>query len=134
MLAGLNYLAIITAALFSMVLGFLWYGPLFSKMWMKELGISESDIDKKCAMKGYMISLVSALLNYITLAAFIFLANINGIIPGLLIGGAAGAFFIAASMASNYAYEGRSVRLFLINAGYRIIYLTCIGALLGFWK
>lgn len=37
-----NYLAILVAAVLSMVLGFLWYGPLFGKEWTKLMGVTLS--------------------------------------------------------------------------------------------
>lgn len=36
----INWLAILAAAS-SLVIGFLWYGPLFGKAWMKESGMTE---------------------------------------------------------------------------------------------
>ncbi|MDO8488446.1 MAG: DUF1761 family protein [bacterium] len=35
-----NYLAILAAAVLSMVLGFLWFGPLFGQTWMKLMGLA----------------------------------------------------------------------------------------------
>ncbi|MBI3341870.1 DUF1761 domain-containing protein, partial [Candidatus Curtissbacteria bacterium] len=34
----INYMAVVAAAVVNMVLGFLWYGPLFGKPWMKMMG------------------------------------------------------------------------------------------------
>src|SRR6266478_3785234 len=34
----LNYWAILAAVAASMVIGFLWYGPILGKAWMKEMG------------------------------------------------------------------------------------------------
>jgi hypothetical protein len=33
--ASVNFLAILAAAVANLLLGFLWYGPLFGKPWMK---------------------------------------------------------------------------------------------------
>ncbi len=34
-----NYLAIIVGAVFSMILGAIWYGPIFGKKWMEIIGV-----------------------------------------------------------------------------------------------
>ncbi len=39
----MNYLAIIVAGILAMVLGALWFGPLFGNLWMKIIGINAKD-------------------------------------------------------------------------------------------
>ncbi len=36
----INYLAVVVAAIANMVLGFLWYGSLFGKQWIKLSGFT----------------------------------------------------------------------------------------------
>ena len=60
MLSELNWLAIIVSTVFSMVLGFIWYGPLFDTAWMKLVGLKKEDVDAKDSMKGMVISSVNA--------------------------------------------------------------------------
>jgi len=50
----LNYLAIIAAAIASMLIGWLWYGPLFGKQWMKLAGLKKSDMKKMKKKAGAM--------------------------------------------------------------------------------
>ncbi|PIR74262.1 MAG: DUF1761 domain-containing protein [Candidatus Magasanikbacteria bacterium CG10_big_fil_rev_8_21_14_0_10_47_10] len=38
-----NYVAILVAAVASFVVGWIWYGPLFGKPWMKMMGMTEKD-------------------------------------------------------------------------------------------
>lgn len=39
-----NYLYLALAALVPMVMGFIWYGPLFGKAWMKQMGFTEESL------------------------------------------------------------------------------------------
>ena len=49
---SLNYLAVLVAALTSIILGFLWYSPLlFAKPWMREMGYDPNDKAKIRAMQ-----------------------------------------------------------------------------------
>jgi hypothetical protein len=64
-----NYLAILVAAISTVVLGFLWYGPLFGKPWMKLMDIDPSKMSKE-AMKGMnktyaLMSIGSLVLAYV---------------------------------------------------------------------
>ena len=45
-MAGLNWLAILAAALSAFVLGGIWYGPLFKHAWCREAGV-DPDMPQK---------------------------------------------------------------------------------------
>jgi hypothetical protein len=40
----INVLAAIVATIAHQVLGFLWYGPLFGKLWLREVGKTREEI------------------------------------------------------------------------------------------
>ena len=46
-MAGLNWLAVTVSALAVFILGWLWYGPLFSKPWASGMGFQNSGSDAK---------------------------------------------------------------------------------------
>src|SRR5438045_9337770 len=70
---SLNWLAILVAALASMILGLLWYSPLlFAKAWAREMGYDLNDKAKmdemrKSARPAYLGSFVAALIAAFTL-------------------------------------------------------------------
>src|SRR3989338_8277783 len=57
-----DYLAILLAGIVTMVIGFLWYGPLFSKPWMKEMGVKDIKKGQSGMGKTYAVSFVLSLL------------------------------------------------------------------------
>jgi cytochrome c oxidase assembly factor CtaG len=65
----LNYWAILAAIAASMVIGFLWYGPILGKTWMKEMGLPA---DHKPALKvmqrGMILMVIGSLLTAVMLA------------------------------------------------------------------
>lgn len=135
MLGELNYLAIIVCTIFSMVLGFIWYTPItFGNAWMRELGVKEEDINPSDAVKGYIFSLVSSFVQALLLAVFMNMMGAATLMQGLYAGAAVGIGFIALTFISNDMYEQRSFKLSLINSGYRVVYFTVIGAILGVWQ
>ncbi len=40
----INYWAVISCALVAMVVGAMWYGPLFGRAWLKVIGATASDL------------------------------------------------------------------------------------------
>src|SRR5260370_35284703 len=73
----LNWLAILVAAISTIVVGFLWYSPLlFAKPWMREMGYDPNDKAKvqemqKSAGPAYGGSFIAHLVSAFTLAPFL---------------------------------------------------------------
>src|SRR5205807_9005348 len=69
----LNWIAILVAAVSTMVVGFLWYSPLpFAKAWMREMGYDPNDKArmeemKKTAGPAYAGAFVASLLSAFSL-------------------------------------------------------------------
>src|SRR5258706_1426327 len=90
----INYVAVLIAAIVSMPLGFLWYGPLFGKQWMKLSGITEAKMKagKKSgkANMGYGLMFIGSLIMAYVLAHSLIFASsylkVTGISAGLMAG------------------------------------------------
>ncbi len=126
----LNWLAVIVATVVGFfVLGGLWYGPLFGKAWMNEFGFSETDLAERNMAKVFGLSFVLAFIAAFNLAMFI------GVDAGLRVGVFAGFFagfgWVATFLGILYLFEKKSLKVFLINAGYCVLALTLMGAILG---
>ncbi len=68
----MHVLAVLAALVWSCVVGFVWYGPLFGKKWMKYTGIKENNKTAKANMKKYMLqNQIVALLSIIVLSVII---------------------------------------------------------------
>ena len=124
-----NWLAVVVAAASAFVLGGLWYGPLFLKTWSREAGIAvDSNKRHPAAVFGgaFLLSL---------LAAWAVAALIGRAEPSLLfavhVGLLAGVCFVATSFGINYLFAGRSLKLWLIDAGYHVLQFTLYGLVIG---
>jgi p-aminobenzoyl-glutamate transporter AbgT len=75
--AGVNLLAVLVAAIATMVIGFLWYSPmLFARPWMVLMGYNPDDkaaLDemRKGAGKNYAIAFVLSLISAFVLGKII---------------------------------------------------------------
>ena len=67
----INYLAVLAAGISNMVIGFLWYGPLFGKKWMALEGYTEEQVKSMNPGPLYGQSFVASLLTYYILARFV---------------------------------------------------------------
>ena len=127
-----NWWAVLVATVLAFVLGGLWYGPLFGKAWLAAMGKTEDDIEPSAS--PFVISFFTALMTAVTLAWLVHALSIHGWAGGALLGLVTGVGFIATAMASDTAFCGWGLRLFIIQAGYRVVYSVVMGALLGGWQ
>ena len=134
-LAEINYLAVVVGVIVNMAGGALWYGPLFANQWMAENGFTRDQLEEAGeAWKGYVASIVAAIITVFILAVLVQLTGADEFAEGLLIGMIAGVGFIATSQAANYTFESRSLKLYLINTGYPVITLAINGVILSVWQ
>ncbi len=129
---ALNWWAILVATIAGFVLGGIWYGPLFGKAWMAAIGKTADDI--KPSPTPFVVSFVTALVTAIVLALLINALGVVRVVDGAILGLVMGVGFIATAMASDSAFCGWGLRLFLIQAGYRIAYSVLMGAILTWWR
>lgn len=128
----INYLAVLVAGLLSMVVGFVWYGPLFAKAWMKEVGLKEKDVEKGPGF-GYVLTLLGAFVEAYVLAHFIDFTNATTVLEGAATGMLLWVGFIAYAIGVNYIFAQRTPRLWMIDTGYFLVLLIAQGALLAVW-
>ncbi len=126
-----NYIAVLSAGLSAMVVGSVWYGPLFGKEWMKLIGIKKEDINKSEMPKLYGIMFIGALVEAYVLSHFIHYAGAVGFFLGAKTGLWAWLGFVATTMIGNYMFAKRPIRLYYIDAGYALANLLVMGAILG---
>lgn len=132
-ISKINYLAVFVAALSTFLIGGLWYSPLlFSKAWMKENGFTEEDLKDGNMARIFGGAFVLGFIIAFNLAMF--LSDSNDLVWGMTAGALAGIGWVAASMGVTYLFERKSMKLFLINAGYHIITYILMGAIVGVWK
>jgi hypothetical protein len=129
----INWIAVIVAAVVNMVVGALWYSPqLFGKQWAKVLGKKVSDMGS--ANTGYAVTTIGALIQAWVLVHFVRYAGALTFIKGAMVGFWLWLAFVAIVMATNIVFEGRSWKLWQINAGYFLVILVINGGLLAVWR
>lgn len=126
----LNWLAVVVAAVSAFVLGGIWYGPLFKNAWCREAGIDMHGVKRHPAAvfgTAFVAALVAA-------AAFAWWIGPAPELEYAVRHGVLAGFGIAAmSFGINYAFAGRSFKLWLIDGGYHTMQFALYGMILGAW-
>lgn len=130
----MNYVAVFVAAIASMVIGSVWYGPLFGKKWMASVGMTEKKMEeaKKGSIgKTYFITFLGSLVTAYVLAMLVGLMGTGGWVTGAQAGFLAWLGFVAPVSLTNKLFEGKPMDLFAINAGNNLVSLLAMGAILA---
>lgn len=136
----INYYAVLACGVFSMILGSIWYGPLFGKKWMMTMGIDPNDEAKKQEMKKkagplYATQFVLTLFQAYVLAFYIAgWQDASGVENALWIWAAFVTPTIAGGLMWTTMPKSHKWSLFLIGAGYQLVLFIGFGLILGLWK
>ncbi|MEP0263300.1 DUF1761 domain-containing protein [Dokdonia sp.] len=139
----INWLALLAAAASSLVVGFVWYGPLFGKAWMKESGMTEEKVKQGNMVLIFGLSFVFACFLAISMWAEVLIGGgggeihgqdpfltfkhgaFHGLITGLLV--------ILPVLGTIALYERKSIKYVLIAVGYWTVTLAIMGGIINAW-
>ena len=115
-MGDINWLAVFVAAASGFLVGGLWYGPLFGKMWMAENGYTEQDLAEGNMLKIYGLVFLLSVISALMLGHLFARTGVSAfhIIMMMSVGVAIG--FIVPAIGTNYLFSKRSGKLFAIDA------------------
>ncbi len=129
-MANANFLAILLAAVSGFMIGGLWYGPLFGKVWQRAIGLSDAEIEASNMLKIYGLTFLFNVLSAVFLGHL--LAHFDTeftqtmmISVGIALG------FIVPAIGTNYLFGRKAGTLFAIDAGYWIAFYAAMGLVFG---
>lgn len=129
---NLNWLAVLVAAIVHMVVGSLWYGPIFGNVWMKAVGKTRETLGNPII--PMITSMVMAVIMTIGCAIILNnLANLN-IGSGILVGLIIGVLFVTASSFTSNGFDGNNRMLPLLFGGYQTVAMTLVALILTLWR
>ncbi len=133
-LGSINWLAVLVSAVSAFVLGGIWYGPVFGKAWQRMEGVTDEDIQGGNTPLIFGGAFVLNLVMASSLALLLQLHPAPGLGSGLAAGGLLGLAFIATSYGISYLFSRKPLTLWLIDAGYMVVFMALMGAILGAWR
>jgi hypothetical protein len=132
-----NWLAIIVAAVAAFAIGALWYSPvLFARQWMAAHGHTP---EKLASMqqgmgKTYAFSFVTYVIMAMVLALLMGLTGAHTMIQGIVLAILAWLGFGFTIGLNANLYSDKPPAAFMIDAGYQVVHVIVMGAILGAWQ
>lgn len=137
----INMLAILVAVVVNFIVGFIWYTPLFGKVWGKEMGYDPEEKPQASVMIRGMLFMVigNFLFAYVlahNIAAWSFVPGMeemsemnNAFMTALFtwLG-----FYLPGELGAT-VWEKKSWKLFAINTSYHFISLLIVASIIIFW-
>jgi hypothetical protein len=131
---AINYFALLLAAVASMAVGYVWYGPLFGKKWMGYMGMTKESMDysdaKKGMMKSYFISYASSLLMAYVLAYFMALLGAATFAGAFMLSVWIWLGFIVTTSLNSVLWEKKPWGYYFINISYQLVALAAMSLVL----
>ncbi len=126
-MANANLITILVAAFSGFLVGGLWYGPIFGKIWRKEAGITNQQMRTINPIKIFGLTFALSVVSSIFLGHLLASTGVTKphIVMMISVGVALG--FIVPALGINYLFNNKSGRLFAIDAGYWIVFYAAMG-------
>jgi Protein of unknown function (DUF1761) len=132
--AGVNYFAVVSAAVAAWLVGFAWY-KIFGRIWMEAAGITPEEMAAAIKPpKGYLhdiYSFVADLVMAWVLAGVMWHVGPLTVRNGLISGALCWFGFVIPPMAVINSIARRDRRLLWIDGGYWLLALLVMGAIIG---
>ena len=130
----INYLAVGVAALATIFIGALWYSPLlFGKLWLKAHGYSQEQM-RDTAGRNLMVSLFCYVVMAFVLAVLASYAGVATVLQGAFLGFLVWIGFLATLGLTANMYSEKPFSIYLIDAGYQLVYAVVMGVILAAWR
>ena len=133
----INYLAVLAAAFASIVLGFLWYGPLFGKQWISLMKFDKKKMEeaKKKGMgaKTWVLMIAGTLVTSYVLAHFVDYLDATNVAGALQAGFWIWLGFFAPVMLGMVLWEGKPWNLYFLIVAYHLVNLLVMASILALW-
>lgn len=134
---SLNWLPIIVAAVIATALGAAWYSKtLFGKQWLHATGWSQDELEsrKKNMSRAYLLGFVASVVMAAVLQHFVYFTRAETAALGAKTGLWMWLGFVAPIMLGGYLWEGKTLKLYQINAGYYLVSLVVQGVFFAVWR
>lgn len=135
-MVDVSVIALLLATAVNMVVGSVWYGPLFGKSWQRLVGLSDKDMakaDKVTPMVAMvLLAFVQAfvLLHFVSYAKF-FYPEYTDVAVGVLTGAWAWLGLVLPALGGAYMFAQRRKKLLIVDTGYSLVVLLINGVLLS---
>lgn len=135
---NVNYWAVLVSAIASMVIGSIWYGPLFGKLFMREMGMDQWSKEKQDKMKksmglSYFAQFIASLVMFYVVSGMVVGFGKTTVGGGVLTGFIVWIGFVVPIKLGDAIWGGKKT-LFWLGIGNMLVTLLAVGAIIGTWN
>lgn len=144
---GINWWPMVAGAFVPLIIGAIYYGPLFGRTWMQSLGLTEEKLKEANPVLIYGVALffsflLSMFINFnielthkeVGDACELVYGSFHTFKHGALHGFFVGLFAAMPVLVTNSLFQRNSWKNITINAGYWLLTFTLMGGLLDAWN
>ena len=134
---SVNFLAVLVSAIASMVIGSIWYGPLFGKKFMSAMGFDKMSPEQQAAMKKgmtltYLWQFIASLVMFYVFAWFMGALGAKSPMDGIQAAFWLWLGFIVPTKFGEQLWGGKMV-LFWIGISGSLVTMLAAGLIIGAW-
>lgn len=130
----INYLAVGTASLATVIIGAIWYSPLlFGNRWLEAHGYSMEQM-QKTAGRNLIVSLCCYAVMALVMALLISRLQVSTALNGAFLGLLLWLGFLATMGLTAHLVAEKPYSIYLIDAGYQLVYAVVMGVILAVWR
>jgi mannitol-specific phosphotransferase system IIBC component len=138
MIFSVNIWAVLASTVVSMIIGSLWYGPLFGKKYMLAKDMDKWSKEKQNKMKKsmpvtFLAQFIANVLMFYVFAMFVVGLNMNSLSGGIKAGLLVWAGLILPLKLGDELWGGKMI-LFWLGAGSMLLTFFAAGAIIGAWN
>ncbi|TAL13247.1 MAG: DUF1761 domain-containing protein [Chloroflexota bacterium] len=125
-----NYVAVVAAAIATMIIGFIWYHPkVLGERWAASSGKTMGDMTM--SPMGYGVMAITALISAWAVALIVTATHATTVTDGIMVGAVGWLGFSATVSYSDRMFNGGTMEFWLIQAGYRLVSFVVMGVILA---
>ena len=131
-----NFWAVLVAGIVNMAVGMVWYGPLFGKLWKNLMGFTDESMKSMKLSPAYAMTggLITALVMAYVLGHFILLTNAVGLNGAWQLAFYVWLGFMATVSLGGVLWEGKSLKLVLLNTAEQLVSVFLMAVVLVWWR
>lgn len=128
-----DWLAIAIASIVNVIISALWFNApfLFAQAWLDSIGKSAEQVAEQASPLKPLSALIGAIITAIALSIIVSWSGAGNIIEGVAVGLLVAVGFSVIMPSVKDFFEGRTLKLTLLNASHDIVILGLMGAIIG---
>jgi hypothetical protein len=131
---GVNYIAVVAAAVVALVIGFIWYSPrVLGGRWMAYLGTTQAQLGNP-GPTGMAVGVVASLINAWVLALLSLNLGGKSLTDGVMLGVLAWLGFMATITAAQISFEKKPWGLWILNNAHNLLVQVIMAAIVTVWR